>query len=176
MSHCPCCSGKEFSDCCEPFLLGLRQPPTAEALMRSRYTAYARANLDYLFESSGAAVRKEFDHDSTRKWAESAEWHGLEILRTEAGGEQDQRGVIEFLARYTIGERTCNHREIADFVRVHGQWKFEDGRVLGPDPVRREAPKVGRNDACPCGSGKKYKKCCASMVAAPEATASEATA
>jgi SEC-C motif-containing protein len=41
-----------------------------------------------------------------------------------------------------------------------GEWRFIDGKIFGPDPVRREAPKVGRNDPCPCGSGKKFKKCC----------------
>lgn len=172
MSDCPCCSGKAYAECCEPFLLGVRQPSTAEALMRSRYTAYVRANLDYIYESSGPAVRKEFDHASTQRWAEQAEWHGLEILRVEAGGDQDECGVVEFVAHYTIGESKCDHHEVATFVRQRGIWKFEDGRVVGPEPVRRESPKVGRNDPCPCGSGKKFKKCCGLPSAAGATAAS----
>jgi SEC-C motif domain protein len=128
--------------------------------MRSRYTAYARHAIDYLHATSGPAVRKEFDAAATRKWAESATWDGLEILGTEGGGEADAEGTVEFLARYTINGSICNHREIASFRRTDGRWIFEDGRVIGPDPVRREAPKIGRNDPCPCGSGRKFKKCC----------------
>ena len=128
--------------------------------MRSRYTAYTRADLDYLYNSSGPAVRKDFDMASTRKWAESATWHGLEIIATHEGGDNDSRGVVEFVAHYEVAENMCDHHEIAEFGRSEGVWRFLDGRVIGPEPLRREEPKVGRNDPCPCGSGKKHKKCC----------------
>ncbi len=128
--------------------------------MRSRYAAYVHADLDYLYETSGPQVRKEFDAESTRKWAESAKWHGLEVLATSGGGEGDECGTVEFIARYEVGERMCNHHEVAEFVRGRGIWIFKDGRVLGPAPHRREEPRIGRNDLCFCGSGKKYKRCC----------------
>jgi len=165
MSDCPCCSGRAYEECCEPLLLGRVPPRTAEALMRSRYTAYTLAEIDYLFKTSGLRVRKEFDAESSRKWAQSAEWDGFEILRSEAGGEQDDAGIIEFVARYRVKDASFEHHEIAEFERINGEWRFEDGKIVGPPPARRESPKVGRNDPCTCGSGQKYKKCCGKTVA-----------
>ena len=162
MSQCPCTSGKEYADCCEPLIYEVRQPATAEELMRARYSAYAMSEVDFLYQSSVVAIRKEFDHKTTREWADNAEWNGIEFIRLEEGGEKDERGLVEFVAHYTINGGECRHHEIATFSRVRGVWKFEDGEVIGPEPVRREEPKVGRNDPCPCGSGKKHKKCCGS--------------
>ena len=51
--------------------------------------------------------------------------------------------------------------ERAEFEKLDGEWRFIDGHIFGPAPVKREEPKIGRNDPCPCGSGKKFKKCCA---------------
>jgi SEC-C motif-containing protein len=129
--------------------------------MRSRYTAYTRSEIDYLFETSGPEIRKEFDHEASRTWADSADWQGLAILDVEGGAEHDQTGAVEFLARYEVNDKVCDHHELAQFARVDGVWRFIDGQVKGPEPVRREAPKVGRNEPCPCGSGRKFKKCCA---------------
>ena len=159
MSVCPCCSGKEFADCCEPILKGV-PAPTAEALMRARYSAYATKDIDFLHDSSCGPALKEFNRDDVQKWAETAEWLGLEIHRVEAGGEGDERGEVEFTARYKVKETEYRHHENAQFRRVDGAWRFSDGKIVGPEPKRREEPKVGRNDPCPCGSGKKYKKCC----------------
>lgn len=161
MSQCPCGRQRDFESCCAPLISRKTFPKTAEQLMRSRYSAYVKCDVDYIFFSSGPSVRKEFDEKSTRKWAESAEWNGLEILETEAGGEDDDAGRVEFIAHYTVNDSPCNHREIAEFEKVDGIWKFKDGDPIGPEPIRRSAPKIGRNAPCPCGSGKKYKKCCA---------------
>jgi len=128
--------------------------------MRARYTAYTLSEIDYLYKTSGPRVRREFDAESSRKWAQSAEWKGFEILHASGGGEKDDAGVIEFVARYQVKDSSFEHHEIAEFERVDGDWRFIDGKIVGPDPIRREMPKVGRNDPCPCGSGKKYKKCC----------------
>lgn len=82
---CPCGSGLDFAACCEPFLLERQKPRTAKALMCSRYCAYAMGAVDYLFKTSGPKVRKEFDAESSRKWAESAKWTGMEIISEEIG-------------------------------------------------------------------------------------------
>ena len=82
-THCPCGSGRAFELCCEPYLLGRLPAPTAEALMRSRYTAYALCSIDYLYKTSGKRVRKEFDAEGSKRWAEAAEWSGLEVLAIE---------------------------------------------------------------------------------------------
>jgi len=158
---CPCGSGIVFESCCEPYLIERKKPETATALMRSRYSAYALGAVDYLFKTSGPKVRKEFDAESSRKWAESATWTGIEVLLEEGGGATDECGVVEFIAHYAVKETSFDHHERAEFEKIDGVWTFMDGRILGPDPVKREQPKIGRNDPCPCGSGKKYKKCCA---------------
>lgn len=167
-NNCPCGSGHAFEVCCEPYLLGRLAAPTAEALMRSRYTAYALCSIDYLYKTSGTRVRKEFDAEGSKRWAEAAEWSGLEVLSSEGGGEQDEAGKIEFVAHYAVKDKQFDHHENAVFNKINGQWFFIDGEVVGPEPIRREAPKVGRNDPCSCGSGRKFKKCCG----ATETTAS----
>lgn len=157
--NCPCCSGKEFADCCEPILKGATAP-TAEALMRARYSAYATKDIDFLQRSSCGPALKEFKADEVRKWAESSEWLGLEILRAEPVPDDTDRAEVEFSALYKVKDTELRHHEIAQFRRIDGEWRFADGKIIGPEPKRREEPKVGRNDPCPCGSGKKYKKCC----------------
>ena len=80
------------------------------------------------------------------------------MKRTEDGGEKDTTGVVEFVANYEVEGNAVRHHEISDFRRVEGEWFFRDGKEI-PVTVWRDTPKVGRNDPCPCGSGKKYKKC-----------------
>ena len=159
-NECPCKSGKTFGECCAEIIAGTRKAPTAEAVMRARYTSYATGDVDYLRRSATKEVQAEFDEASSRAWSKAADWHGLEVIRTEQGGEGDDKGVVEFRALYTANNEFCNHHEVAQFVREDGEWKFADGELVGEKPIVREAPKVGRNDPCPCGSGKKYKKCC----------------
>ena len=160
MSLCPCSSGKEFSDCCEPILAGTAPAATPEALMRARYTAYATGAVDFLRTSSCGVALKEFNTDSVRQWSENSEWQGLEVMSAEDVPADATRGHVEFTARYKIKDHEYVHHEIAEFHHVEGAWKFADSKVIGPEPKRREEPKIGRNDPCPCGSGKKYKKCC----------------
>ncbi|MCL2103847.1 MAG: YchJ family protein [Kiritimatiellaeota bacterium] len=157
---CPCGSGLAFEMCCEPFLMGQAKPKTAVQLMRARYCAYAMGTIEYLYKTAGPRVRKVFDAENSKKWAESAKWSGIEILDTIGGGENDETGRVEFVAHYAMKEQEFNHHEMAEFAKVDGIWVFMDGKIFGTDPIRREQPKIGRNDLCPCGSGRKYKKCC----------------
>lgn len=157
---CPCKSGKTYAGCCGPIHSGAAKAATAEALMRARYSAYAKGEVDFLRTSSTVEAAKDFDEAATRDWCDAAEWHGLEVIATERGGERDAEGVVEFRALYTTAGKFCNHHERATFVRENGEWKFADGEFVKETPVRRETERIGRNDPCPCGSGKKYKKCC----------------
>ena len=161
MSDCPCGSGRAYAACCGRYIDGDDQPPTAEALMRARYTAHTRVDLDYIARPHDPASRDDIDHDATRRWAERAEWLGLEVLETEGGGEHDDDGVVGFVAHFRDrGERT-RHHEVATFRRDDaGNWLFVDGQPPEPETVRHAGPRVGRNEPCPCGSGRKYKKCC----------------
>ena len=141
-------------------MAGERVAATAAELMRARYTAYAVCDVDFLYKSSGPEVQAEFDEKSSREWSKSATWQGLEICDTEKGGADDSEGYVSFIARYSVKDQACEHRERSYFKRIGGAWRFIDGQVDTGEPWRREEPKIGRNDPCPCGSGKKYKKCC----------------
>jgi SEC-C motif-containing protein len=132
---CPC-GGPSLATCCGAFLAGAAIPPTAEALMRSRYTAYAQKNEDYLLASW---------HPSTRPGApiidqnEKIQWLGLEIksslrLRQRKAKLPDppDRDTVEFVARFRIGGRAQRLHELSRFVREPGpdgalRWFYLDG-------------------------------------------------
>ena len=128
--------------------------------MRSRYSAYAVGAVDYLGETLHPGHRADWDRDATALWAAESTWLGLEIVATEAGGVDDQEGVVEFIARFTEKGQPRQHTERSRFRRHEGRWFYMDGDTPKPRTLRHEAPKVGRNDPCPCSSGRKYKKCC----------------
>ena len=155
---CPCGFNKEHADCCGPILAGV-PALTAEALMRSRYSAYAKRNYKHLEDSLCAEQRADFSLQDARTWAESSEWLGLEVLDTTGGGEADSEGTVRFLARFRTDGEAREHLENARFIREDGLWVYAGQVTEKSTTVRRAEPKIGRNDACPCGSGKKYKKC-----------------
>ncbi len=121
---------------------------TAEALMRSRFSAFVLKNSAYLLASWQSSTRPpelDLSDDETH-------WQRLHIMASEQGTAGDSTGYVEFAAFYDGGQL----HERSRFVREEGRWVYVDGEILPPvEPV-----KVGRNDPCPCGSGKKYKKCC----------------
>ena len=158
--QCPCDSGATLSECCGPYIDGSSMPATAEQLMRSRYTAYTRANIDYVINTHHPDTRDSLDERATRSWAENATWLGLKIVETQAGGEGDDEGIVEFEAYYKLRGRDQHHHERSTFVRDDGRWYFRDGDAIAQQPERRASPKIGRNDPCSCDSGKKFKKCC----------------
>ncbi len=128
--------------------------------MRSRYSAYVVGQLRYLAESLHPEHRNDLDFAATKRWAEGASWLNLQVLDRKGGGEGDEAGVVEFIATYKEKGVIKPHRERANFQRHEGIWYYVDGEVLkGPTAVH-ENGKVGRNEPCPCGSGKKFKKCC----------------
>jgi SEC-C motif-containing protein len=159
MSDCPCGSGRPFEACCGPHISGATPAPTAEALMRSRYSAFVKADVDYLHDTLAPESRHDFDRAETERWARESRWQGLEIHAAE-GGEGDETGAVEFTARYVHKGKPFAHRELSKFRKEAGRWVYVDGTVGAPPVEQRVAPKIGRNDPCPCGSGKKYKKCC----------------
>jgi len=159
MADCPCGSGSSYELCCGPIIAGA-PAATAEALMRSRYTAYVKHAYDHLERSLISGQRKDFSLDDAKRWAEGSEWLGLTILRTEKGGLGDTEGLVEFSARFKMDDKVHEHVEAAVFGREEGKWVYTGAVEPKGQTVRHEKPKVGRNDPCPCGSGKKYKKCC----------------
>jgi SEC-C motif-containing protein len=158
MSNCPCGSGLDYEICCGPYIAGTKEPPTAEALMRSRYTAYAVHNIDHIINTCYADGKTDIDRKETQAWSEESTWLGLKILAVEKGGVNDTEGTVEFEASYERRGLKDRHHETARFKKHAGRWLYEEGNVA-PVTVVRSSPKVGRNDPCPCGSGKKYKLC-----------------
>lgn len=132
-------------------------PSTAEALMRSRFTAYALHNAGYLSATWDAArCPKTIDFSK-----EKADWHRLEIIETKKGGHKDTKGVVEFKAYFLLdGEEYVMH-EISRFIKTNGCWFYLDGVVNSISKVGLNTH-LGKNALCACGSGKKYKRCCGS--------------
>ncbi len=158
MSVCVCGSGFEFAACCEPILAG--QPaPTAEALMRSRYAAYAVGNLDHLERTATPEAREAFNRADAEQVADETTWLGLEIRQVVNGGVEDETGQVEFVFRYRLQGRKMMQHELADFCRQDGLWLYQ-GSQMNPKSPPVRVSKVNRNDPCACGSGKKAKKCC----------------
>jgi len=119
--------------------------------MRSRYTAYALGNVDYI-----EATELDADRKSIEDWVRATRFLALRVLESERGQAEDEVGRVVFEADYEVNGQPGVHRETSEFCRRDGRWFFERGRQ---NPIR-QAVKVGRNDPCPCGSGKKSKKCC----------------
>ncbi len=158
MSSCPCGRELELADCCGPAIEGRRPAATAEALMRSRYTAHAQNAQSYLRKThhppDGAV------EGASGAAAKTTTWTRLEIVDREAGNETDDTGVVEFRAHFRTkaGENGVHH-ERSRFRKIEGHWAYVDGDLVAPPPVKT-ATKPGRNTPCPCGSGKKFKRCC----------------
>jgi SEC-C motif-containing protein len=161
-ARCPCDSGRSYGECCKPFISGAALPDTAEKLMRSRYSAYVAGEIDHVERTCDPESRDSFDKEAALSWAKESEWLGLQIIATREGNPGDKTGEVEFKAHYRRDGKETVHHEVSLFkflpVNGGGQWFYSDGRDI-LQPMRSEQ-KAGRNDPCPCGSGKKFKKCC----------------
>lgn len=151
---CPCGSGRPLPDCCGRFHGGV-PAPTAEALMRSRYSAYALGLVDYLRDTTLPAQQQGLDLDAIRTWSLGSTWLGLEVVSHEVLGGQPEHARVTFIARWHDASGEHSHRECSGFVQRDGRWYFLDPTV----PM-----KLGRNDPCPCGAGGKLKKCCGPWI------------
>jgi SEC-C motif-containing protein len=152
---CPCCSEQPFETCCKPLIEGAIAK-TPEALMRSRYSAYAQKYIDYLFETTAASARAQMTKQQIAQWANSVTFVKLEVLcgTTQSVEDTDEQGFVEFSAHYLEGHLLNKLHEKSRFVRENGLWRYIDGEI-----IPQEAITPGRNDSCPCLSGKKFKKC-----------------
>ncbi|WP_298036498.1 YchJ family protein [uncultured Microbacterium sp.] len=120
--RCPCTSGDIFDSCCGPILAGARDAPTAERLMRSRFTAFALEDAAYLLRSWHPSTRPaDLDLDDDVRWTR------LDILDVVEGGPFDDCGVVEFEAFYREEGRAGSMRERSRFRREDRIWRYVDG-------------------------------------------------
>ncbi|MBE7538671.1 MAG: SEC-C domain-containing protein [Opitutaceae bacterium] len=153
---CPCGSGGTFADCCRAVHVGARPAASAEELMRARFSAHAVGNFKFLHDSYRATAGRPYVPEDGEP---EITWTRLEIHGHETTDNPD-RSFVDFSAYGTEGGVEKVLHEKAEFLRVNGTWLYNREMRLGPAPYRSASPKVGRNDPCPCGSGKKYKHCC----------------
>jgi SEC-C motif-containing protein len=139
-SSCPCGSGKPKADCCGPILAGQRLAATFGFLHR---TYKPTAHLPYVADPQQPAIV----------------WTRL-VVHEHGAGRTPDLAFVDFSAYGT--ESGVEHvlHEKAEFARENGSWTYTRALREGPAPFKQAAPKPGRNDPCPCGSGKKYKHCC----------------
>ena len=154
LPSCPCGSGNSLDDCCGRYHAGL-PAPSAETLMRSRYSAYALGLIDYLLATTLPVQQTALDRDAINAWSTQSTWLGLEVESAELLGGQPEHAFVTFNARWHDANGEHAHRERSAFVQHDGRWYFIDPTV---------PPKAGRNDPCPCGSRQKFKKCCAPFL------------
>jgi len=162
---CPCGSRKPFAVCCDPYLQGRKAAPTAEALMRSRYTAFCKGQADYLIATHHPSTQQPDDREALEKTIRNTAWKNLMVLNHQKGKSHDKTGAVEFVAacqsrkllassstQLANAETLMQLHERSRFVKENGQWLYTEGDIL-PDYL----PK--RTDLCWCGSGKKFKQC-----------------
>lgn len=154
---CPCGSQQVFADCCQPLLSGQTNAATAQALMRSRYSAFVTANIDYLIDTLHPDKRQPQDGELLSQGLENTRWLGLQVRHCEQGLEGDESGTVEFVATWHEAGQSGFLHERSRFVKLDDRWYYVDGTLYSTDG--KTIAKPGRNDPCWCGSGKKFKKC-----------------
>lgn len=137
-------------------------PKSPKELLEARYQAFIRGDIDFIVESHHPELRSQLDRDSLVSWSRESEWKGLKIFEME---EKENRAFLDFSVRYQRNFEVIDHRERAEFRKDDGRWFYYDSEFVKPESVRRDGEKIGRNDPCSCGSGKKFKKCCGAVSA-----------
>jgi len=141
--RCYCDSGKDFSSCCEPLLLGKIEAGSALELMRSRFSAYATNNGEYIYKTCSSKLKNIEDIEAINK--DDTQWLSLKV-------QGFSENTVSFMAYYKDNNQILVFSEDSIFVMEDGQFRYDSGEV--------KEGEVQRNEACPCLSGKKYKKCC----------------
>lgn len=155
---CPCGSRLLFNACCQLFISDKKIPASAEQLMRSRFSAYATSNAQYIFDTYESSQREKQSVAEIKAWADECLWLALVI-------HESHQNIVEFSAFYVVENTLCELREQSNFTLEQGHWRYIDGDIK----VNKELTDIKRNDICPCNTypsawsakkGKKYKHCC----------------
>ncbi len=151
---CPCGTLKDYSSCCGPLHQGAVIAESAEQLMRSRFSAFSRDNVDYLLASMHKDHKTNDDKTEIEQSMKRFKWLRLDIHDRKAGLPADKHGIVEFTAHFvdTSTGQTGSVRERSNFIKSGNNWFYTDG-------ITQQHSKIGRNETCWCGSGKKFKRC-----------------
>lgn len=159
--NCPCGSGKDYGDCCGPIIAGTVSAPTAEALLRSRYSAFVKRVPDHIERTDAPEIRGDFNRTELEQTMRDCEWLGLKIRRTVESGDS---ATIEFVIHFRYNRQNMVQTELSSFRREHDHWLYVSGEISSKQMPYMNEQKIRRNDPCPCGSGKKAKKCCGTEI------------
>ena len=153
--HCYCCSGLLFSKCCQPLLEGVASADNCLQLMRSRYSAYCCKKIEYIFQTYHPGQREANSKDQIAEFANSVHFVGLTISdwSQNLASLSANGGSVSFVASYINNNKLETLSENSRFI-FNGQWYYFDGEITASAALN-----IGRNDRCPCGSGKKFKQC-----------------
>ena len=152
--QCPCQSGLEYQDCCQPLHQYQKIASTAEQLMRSRYSAFVLAEIDYIVKRTVPLQQTLLNSKALYQWARNTEWDGLEIVKVVPEMDNNH-ALVEFNAFFLHENKRMTHHEWSAFVRIAQQWYFLDPTV---------ATKWRLKEPCFCHSGRKFKQCCAKYL------------
>ncbi|SEL26639.1 SEC-C motif-containing protein [Colwellia chukchiensis] len=160
---CPCGSEQTFAHCCQAIISAEKSANSPLQLMRSRYTAYAMQNADYIYQTYASVSQVAQSISEIKAWAQQTKWLKLSIHHTSDYVQDliDQRQAqVEFSAFYLHQGDICCLHENSNFIKERGAWRYLDGEVFSNQIIT--TPK--RNALCFCASNKKYKHCCAKNV------------
>jgi len=164
MTSCPCGNTLDYSQCCEPIHNNHALATTPEKLMRSRYSAHVQGLVDYVVNTYHPSCHAEEQREGIAESIES-DWRRLEVIST-ADGNNENEGFVTFKAFFQEDGNEYCLEERSRFVRENDLWFYIDGTFPSQEVEDHrlnqsiQSLKVGRNDPCICGSGKKFKKCC----------------
>lgn len=162
-AQCPCGTSAPYEMCCGMYHNNPGSAPTTEALMRSRYSAFALYKFDYIAATQKLADAPGQSGADIEASNGQTQWLKLDIIETQNGTAEDQQGLVAFTAHFKEGSRAGKLSERSLFEKIEGVWYYVAGEhdIQGNVPhVVPKSARVGRNDPCLCGSGRKYKKCC----------------
>lgn len=155
MHHLACpCGQSDYQHCCQPLHVGQAHAESASQLMRSRYSAFALQQIDYIVQTTALGQQASLDVDAIADWSKSNQWLKLEVLNSNEKLDKNH-AQVEFKAHYHDGKQTQIHHEISHFVQHQARWYFLDP-TTGQQPTMKQL--------CICGSGKKFKQCCAQFL------------
>lgn len=150
---CPCGLGN-YAECCQPLHVGQAKAQTAQQLMRSRYSAFAKHLVDYIVQTTARGQQHSLDVPAIADWAKANQWLKLEIVHAQEKLDKNH-AQVEFKAHYHDGKQAQVHHEVSHFVKFEETWYFLD-------PTTDQ--QITMKQACICGSNKKFKQCCAQFL------------